>query len=373
VKVTPAGRKVFLVQYRLRGQRITRRVTIGRHGSPWTVDRARREALQILAAVADGKDPQAERESRKGNVNTRDVSARWMEEHVGTKRRPRTVKDYRRLLDLHALPALGAKPFVDVTRAEIVRIHHGMRATPSEANHVLRVVSAMFGWAERQGLRPAGSNPCKHVEKFPEHGRERFLSPRELARLGRALRVAERRQALTPWMAGAIRLLVFTGARLNEILTARWDYVDLAAGTMRLPISKTGAKTIHLNPPAVEVLSALTRLQGNPYLIAGGKPGSHLVNLQKPWRRVRKAALLTDVRLHDIRHSFASVGAAGGHSLPLIGGLLGHSQPATTARYAHLAADPLKAASAAIASQIEAAMQGKDARVLPMRRHIGST
>jgi integrase len=160
-------------------------------------------------------------------------------------------------------------------------------------------------------------------------------------------------------------VLVFNGARLNEILTAKWENVDDGVGTMRLPDSKTGAKTIHFNPPAMAVLAALPRVQGNPYLIAGAKSGRHLVNLQKPWRRLRKAALLRDVRLHDLGHSFASVAAAGGHSLPLIGGLLGHSQPQTTARYAHLAADPLMAASAAVAMKIEAAMQGRTARVAP--------
>jgi integrase len=167
-------------------------------------------------------------------------------------------------------------------------------------------------------------------------------------------------------MAAAIRLLVFTGARLNEVLTARWDWLDIPAGELRLPDSKTGAKVIHLNPPALAVLAALPRAAGNPFLIVGGKAGRHLVNLEKPWRRVRKAALLNDVRLHDLRHSFASVGAAGGLSLPLIGGLLGHSQPATTARYAHLAADPLKAASAAVARQIEAAMAGRGTGVVQL-------
>ncbi|MGD9507351.1 MAG: site-specific integrase [Geminicoccaceae bacterium] len=137
---------------------------------------------------------------------------------------------------------------------------------------------------------------------------------------------------------------------------------------MRLPDSKTGAKTIHLSPPALAVLCELPRLATNPYLIVGAKPRRHLVNLEKPWRRVRKAALLTDVRLHDLRHSFASVAVAGGHSLPMIGALLGHSQPQTTARYAHLAADPMLAASAAVASRIAAAMQPKKADVVPLAR-----
>ena len=193
--------------------------------------------------------------------------------------------------------------------------------------------------------------------KFPDRKRDRFLSMRELRRLARALAVAERCGKITPHMAAAVRLLVLTGARLGEVLSLRWDWVDLAAGALRLPDSKTGAKVIHLNAPARAVLAELPRLKDNPFVIVGKMPGRPLVNLEKPWRRVRKAALLDNVRLHDLRHSHASVGVASGLSLPLIGGLLGHSQPSTTARYAHLADDPLKAASELVGRRIAEAME----------------
>jgi integrase len=171
------------------------------------------------------------------------------------------------------------------------------------------------------------------------------------------------------WAAGAVRLLIFTGARRNEILEARWQWVNVERGTLSLPDSKTGGKTIHLNAAALNVLAGLPRLDGNPFIICGGKPGARLADLEAPWRRVRKAALLNDVRLHDLRHSFASVAVAGGASLPLIGGLLGHRQPQTTARYAHLAADPLKAAAEAVGSRIAAAMMGgAKATVVPGRK-----
>ena len=152
------------------------------------------------------------------------------------------------------------------------------------------------------------------------------------------------REAQIPFIMAAIRLLVLTGARLNEILTLQWEWVDFDAQCLRLPDSKTGAKTICLNPPAMQVLADIPRLENNPFVICGGKPGAHLINLQKPWRRIRKLAGLDDVRLHDLRHSFASIAVASGMSLPLIGALLGHSQPQTTARYAHLSDDPLKKA-----------------------------
>jgi integrase len=205
-------------------------------------------------------------------------------------------------------------------------------------------------------LRPDNSNPCRHVEKYREGRRERFLSQAELGRLGDALREAEQDKKCSPWIVAAIRLLTFTGARRNEILTLEWEHVSDEHASLMLPDPKTGRKAIHLSPPALAVLHAIPRLEGNAYVICGERPGRHLVNIEKPWRRIRAAAKLDDVRLHDLRHSFASVAASGGQSLVIIGKLLGHSQPATTARYAHLADDPVKAASDAVGRYIASAM-----------------
>ena len=181
------------------------------------------------------------------------------------------------------------------------------------------------------------------------------------------LAAAENNNTESPWIVGAIRLLVLTGARLSEILTLKWDYIDFDRATMRLPDSKTGAKTIYLNAPALEVLSDIPRIEGNLFVICGNKSGAHLVNLQKPWRRIRTKAGINDVRLHDLRHTFASYGAMGGVSLPIIGGLVGHSQPQTTARYAHLSADPLMAASNAIGGRIVSAMkQRSEAEIITL-------
>jgi integrase len=197
-----------------------------------------------------------------------------------------------------------------------------------------------------------------------------MLSRVELGRLGDALASFN----FSPYAAAAVKLLVFTGARLGEVLGLRWDWIDFDRGEARLPDSKTGAKTLHLPPPAIAVLADLPRLDGNPYVIAGQKEGAALVNLEKPWRAIRKAAGLDDVRLHDLRHAFASVAASSGMGLPIIGKMLGHSQPATTARYAHLESDPVKAAAAVVAGRIAAAMAGgssdagkSGAMVLPLR------
>jgi integrase len=214
----------------------------------------------------------------------------------------------------------------------------------------------MFNLAERWGLRSDGSNPCRHVEKFKEKKRERFLSSEELSRLGNVLAKAEQGGKELPSVIMAIRLLILTGARLSEILGLRWEWVDFEQGCLRLPDSKTGAKLIPLSRPAYEILENAPRLVGNPFVIPGAKEGEHLVNLNKPWRRIRKLAGLKNVRLHDLRHSFASVAASSGMGLPMIGALLGHKEVATTQRYAHLANDPLKAAADMVAEKITEAM-----------------
>src|SRR4029078_7886666 len=189
-----------------------------------------------------------------------------------------------------------------------------------------------------------------------------------LARLGDALREAEKDRSCSTWVIAAVRLLSLTGARLSEILTLRWEHVREEHKSLMLPDSKTGRKAIHLNAPALALLQTIPRLEGNSYVICGEKAGQHLVNLENPWRRIRKAATLDDVRLHDLRHSFASVAATGGQSLVIIGKMLGHSKATTTARYAHLADDPVKAASDAVGRHIAAAMEGRKSELVELRR-----
>jgi integrase len=219
---------------------------------------------------------------------------------------------------------------------------------------VLLLLSKVFNLAERWGWRPEGAgNPARLVERFREAPRHRYLSLEEFKRLGEALAAAE---SDSPIAVAAIRLLIYTGARREEILTAKWEYVDRASAALRLPTSKTGFKVIQLNAPALAVLASLPRLAKNPYILPGVRTGQHAVNITKVWYAVREAAGIKDVRLHDLRHSHASVGAAAGLSLPIIGGLLGHAAPATTARYAHLSADPLKRASETVGERLAAAM-----------------
>ena len=320
---------------------------------------ARSEAKRLLGMVEGGADPAADKTARKEAPTVAELAERFLAEHAEAKRKGSTAAEYKRLLDKIILPALGTRKVADVTRADIAKLHHAHRAAPYQANRVLAVLSKMFNLAESWGLRPDGSNPCRHVEKFAERKRERMLSPAELARLGDALAAHDG----SPYAVAAVKLLVFTGARLGEVLGLRWEWIDFERGEARLPDSKTGAKTLHLPPPALAVLAALPRVEGNPHVIVGHKHGAAMVNLEKPWRAIRGKAGLDDVRLHDLRHAFASVAASSGMGLPIIGKMLGHTQAATTHRYAHLASDPVKAAAAAVAGKIAAAMSGSSAEV----------
>jgi integrase len=356
LKITPARRKVYLVQYRVGGRRgRTRRVTIGQHGE-LTPTSARIEAKRLLGEVAIGRDPASDRDKTKADKTLAAVLDQFMTEHVKSKRKASTAREYQRIAKLYVVPRLGRRPIGDIKRQDIAKLHYELATKPYQANRTLALLSKFFNWAEKHGLRSDGSNPCRHIEKYRESRRERFLSEAEIARLGDALREAEKHRSATVWAIAAIRLLIFTGARLSEVLTLEWHHVDAEHGLLMLPDSKTGKKAIRLNSPARQVLESVPRLEGNPFVICGERPGQHLVNLQKPWRRIRKAAKLDEVRIHDLRHSFASVAASGGQSLVVIGKMLGHSQPATTARYAHLADDPVKAANDAVGARIAAAM-----------------
>jgi integrase len=362
VRVQRSNAKSYILHYRAgigRGAPL-RKLTIGRHGSPWTPDQARNEAIRLLGAIKDGADPAASKLARKEAPTMLELADRFLAEHADAKRRASTAREYRRLLKSVALPTLGKHRVADVTRQDVAKLHHARRATPTDANRMLACMSTMFNFAERIGWRKEGTNPCRNIEKYPQRRRERFLSPAELGRLGEALASYKG----SPYVAGAVKLLVFTGARLGEILGLRWEWIDFARGEARLPKSKTGAKTVHLPPPAVAVLTELHRLDGNPYVICGRISGASLVNLEKPWRAIRKTAGLDDVRLHDLRHAFASIAASSGMGLPIIGKMLGHTQPATTHRYAHLASDPVKAAAAAVAGRIAEVLQHSAAACL---------
>lgn len=360
--------KVYLVKKRVGGRQ--RWITIGRHGSPWTPEMARREAQKLLGDIAAGNDPSIARDAEKNNPLVYDLANAYLHEHVEAKRKGSTAIGYRDLLTRIALPAVGRMRVADVTHSDMARLHHRLKEAPYQANRTLAVLSSFFTWAERHGYRARGTNPCQDVEPYKERKRDRFLSSEEMARLGQGLIEAES-EGEPPQAIAAIRLLVLTGCRKSEILTLMWDHVDFQLGALRLPDSKTGAKLVPLGAPALKLLASLPRLEGNPYVIPGNREGAHFVGLQKVWERVRSRAALSDVRVHDLRHSFASIGAIRGDSLLVIGALLGHRDQATTQRYAHLSSDPLRAAADKISGQILAALNGeRPADVIQLERSL---
>jgi integrase len=364
MRLKPSGHRSFCIQYRTAKGRTSKRFTIGPYGT-YTVEKARERARHLLQAVREGRDPLHEREADARAPTVAELGARYLEEHARPKKKPSSIEADERNLNNHILPVLRQRPVAEVTRADIMRLRHQMQAAPGACNRTLALLSKMFNLAELWGLRPDGSNPCRHVERYPEKKLERFLVNEELKRLADALAEAERTQSISRPAIAAIRLLLFTGCRVGEILSLQWDHVDEAGQRLRLPDSKTGAKVVHLSAPALLVLSRIERKDGNPYVIAGRGDGP-LGNLRRPWVSIRKVAGIEDARIHDLRHSFASVGVAGGLSLPIVGKLLGHSQPVTTARYSHLADDPLKQAVDLIGRRIEDAMRGGSANVVPL-------
>jgi integrase len=378
VAVFPTGLKTYVAQYRKDGR--SRRVVIGKHGR-LTLDQARREAKALLGDVEKGADPAIERRTKRQAPTLQEISPGFLE-YILAKKKIGTARGYESALRLHILPVLGRKRLTDIQPANVESLHAGMADRPPQANRTLDVLSAVWTWAARQKQVDAASNPAKGVEKYRESARERYLTKDELVRLSEALTAAEttglpypvdeskpkakhapkpknRYRKFGSHTIAAIRLLMLTGARLREILDAKWEHVDLERGMIFLPDSKTGRKPIYLPAAAAAILSALPRVDRNPYVIPGEKEGQPRADLKRPWDAICEAAGLEGIRLHDLRHSFASVGAGASLGLPIMGKLLGHSQPSTAQRYAHLDADPMRRAVETIGSTIAAAMAGK--------------
>ena len=344
VRVRASGRKNYIVQTRVRGK--LRWFTIGPHG-PLNADEARARAMEILALAFKGIDPREGTPQAEGSPSVAALGRRFLEEYVPIYCKPSTEAQYRRMVKRFVDPAIGDLTVEEIQRKDIAALHYGMRDTSYQANRTLGMLSKMFSLAEVWNWRPDGSNPCRHVRNYKEHKRERFLSERETARLGAVLRDLEEEM---PSAVAAFRLLLLTGCRMSEIRDLRWEYVR--DDCIELPDSKTGGRIVPLGPEARAILASIPRERGNPWVFVGRFPGTHRTDLQRPWRLIRKRAGLEDVRIHDLRHSFASRALALGESLTMIGRLLGHTQVQTTARYAHLARDSLQTAAARITGSI---------------------
>jgi integrase len=381
LKVTPRNARSWFAEYRPKdaGRKTSKRRLVIGSASTLTAEQARRAANQILARASLGHDPAGERAAARKGLTVSELADAFMAEHVEPKRKASTAYHYGLVLETLVKPKIGNATAAKITRSEVAKIHLANRHKPYMANRMLAVLGSMYSFGGSRGLVPEGFNPAKGIERYAEQGRERYLTAAEFARIGQALRKAEttgipweddkprskhapklpknRRTVLGPHAVGAIRLLMLTGCRLREILGLRWSEVDFDRGMLRLPDSKTGKKPIILNGAAQLVLKGLPHV--GTFVIVGSDPDKPRADLQRPWALVSKHAGLAGVRLHDLRHSFASIGAGGGMGLPMIGKLLGHTQAATTQRYAHLDADPLRKASDTIGNAIAAAMGEK--------------
>ena len=369
--VTSYGGKSYAVDYRAgRGRRAQkRRLTIGKHGSPWTPETARREALRILADVSKGVDPVNQRNVESHKQTVTEICDLYFAEGVSHKK-PSTLRADQSRVAKHLKPLLGRRLIDSITRGDVERfmldviVGKMASANPVKrkagsitkggrgaAAQCVTLLSTIFSFAISRGI--VKENPAKGVKKPPVKKMERFLSEQELARLSVVLE-AEFAESSNPFPTAAIKLLLLTGCRKGEILALEWQSVDFANSCLRIPDSKTGAKIVYLNAPARAILQTLPREADNPLVIGGTKKGLGVLGIDKVWSRVRSRAELSDVRLHDLRHSFASVGVAGGLSLPILGALLGHRNAVTTARYAHLSDHPIRAANEMIGARIAA-------------------
>jgi integrase len=382
VQTSDQGTKSYYTYGRPGGRQVIHK--IGRHGQV-TPEQARALAKKALGAMASGIDPGAQRRAARQDERSRlaaptmaDLCARYLAEHVAVHNKPKSQALFRRLVEKFIVPELGGLKVAAVDHEDVVQFHRDHAQTPRQANHLVSVLSMMFNLAERwkdkagKPLRPLNSNPCRHLKRYRENARERFLSPDELQRLGQTLRDMEAEGTLTAMEAAIVRLLALTGCRVGELIDLRWRDVDLKAGVLRLPDSKTGAKVVALGAPAQTVLAALDRGHDADLVFGLKLPRiQHLWNPStgpKAGQGIRDRAGLPDVRLHDLRHGYGTAAGALGLNAFMIRDLLGHKTVAMTSKYVARNVDPLKAAADVVSGQIAAQMDGPSGEVMHLRR-----
>jgi integrase len=371
LKVAKGGTKSYVVKYRFgSGRRApSRRMTIGRHGSPWAPDQARAKANRILGRVANGEDPAFQKQEDKKHPTMAELCDDYIVNGTKTKK-PSTIATDKGRIARHIKPLLGRRRVKDIKRKDVRRFMNDVaegktaidvktgprgraivKGGKGTASRTTGLLGAIFSYAIENDL--IETNPARGVKRFPDKKSERFLSQKELVRLGEALNESE----ANPMAISILKLLIFTGARKGEIESLSWDMVDFDGGYLRLPDSKTRYKIIHMNAGALQVISELTPLEGSDFVFPAVRGVSYFQGTSKIWKQIKKRAGFENVRLHDLRHSFGSIAVSGGASLPMIGALLGHKSTATTQRYAHLQDDPLKTANERVSDSISSAFK----------------
>ncbi len=352
LRIYPSGRKVYVVQYKLHGR--TRRKNLGKHGII-TADEARKDAKLVQADVARGRDPSADRKARLRSPSIKELGERFLREHVALHCKPTTHYDYTNLLNNVVNPHLGGLKTSEISFADIQMFHLKRKDTPYQANRGVMVLSKMLNLAEDWGLRTQNSNPTRRIKRYPEEEKKRYFDEEEQERLGGVLADMLFDDEISQYVFAAFYLLLLTGCRLGEIQKLRWDYVTRTH--LELPDSKTGRRRIPLPREARQLLDKLERRDGNPFVILGSHGSGHYNDLQKPWRKIRQRAKLCDVRVHDLRHTYASVAVTNGIDPFMLKEILGHKNLSTTLRYAHLSDDAVQKAANSISARLASTMR----------------
>lgn len=362
LRVKTSGAMAYLIQYRNQHGR-SRRYTFNRP-TLTTPDKARKQAMDLLAEVRNGGDPAAERKTERHAMTVKQLADQFIEDHIDVRLKEKTAKEYKRLVERQILPSIGTLKAHAVTRQDIIALHKSMGRAKRSANQALAILSKMFNMAEIWGIRPDHSNPCHKVARYPENKRERHLSDDEIKRLGKTLDQYEHDGRVQKGAIWAIRLLLLAGCRLDEIRTLRWEDVDMKGSRLMLPDSKTGPRTHVIGSKAVEILKSIPRDEEIPWVLTdrGGEEPLTVNALQYAWRTVREKAGLEDVRLHDLRHTVGTLAAQSGANAFLIRDLLGHKDVAMTNRYVGRDDAPLRLLSDMVEERISRAIDGSDAQ-----------
>jgi integrase len=358
-RTTAAGAKAFVLDYRRKADGLKRRHTIGSFPD-WTTLAAREEAKRLKREIDGGADPVGEQRADREAPTINDLCDRYEAEQL-PKRRASTQRDYRSMLKVHIRAGLGKRKVVTLAYSDIDELHRDItkQSGPYRANRVIALVSKLCSLAVQWHFR--ADNPCRGIERHTEEPRKRYLTGAELERLSKALSEHDDRDA-----ADIFRLLLLTGARRSEVLSAKWDHFDLQKGVWTKPGATTKRKTTHvvpLSPAAMQIIAGREQMDSE-FLFPGRHGEGHRVEVKANWSRICKAAKISDLRVHDLRHSYAAIAASSGVSLHTIGGLLGHTQASTTHRYAHLFDDHLREATTRVGAVITG---GKSAKVVPLK------